>query len=201
MEELTLSNQKLDLSPPVLEVARNMLGYEIIRRSDEGERRVRVVETEAYSEDDPASHSYNGPTPRSEVMFGPPGHWYVYKCYGIHSMLNVVCGAEGSGEAVLVRAVEPLVGEDLMVNRRGREGLDLTNGPGKLAEALDIHLGFDGTSVRSGSLVLRERRKAGEVFESPRVGIEEARTRFWRFYTSSSYVSDVSQNDLGRRRN
>jgi len=185
----------------VLETARDLLGYEIVRRSEEEERRVRIVETEAYTENDPASHSYNGPTPRSEVMFGPPGHWYVYKCYGIHWMLNVVCGPEDRGEAVLIRAAEPLAGEDLMAERRERHGPDLTNGPGKLAEALDVRPDYDGESVRSGPLILRDGEDVSEVHESPRVGIDEDKTRFWRFYTSSSYVSDVSQNDLGRRRN
>lgn len=196
-----MPTRELDLSQPVLETARNLLGCEIVRRSPEGKRRVRIVETEAYSEDDPASHSYNGPTPRSRVMFGPPGHWYVYKCYGIHWMLNVVCGSEGDGEAVLIRAAEPVRGESLMEQRRGRSGSSLTNGPGKLAEALDVQPDFDGTSVRSGSLLLRTGTDVSDVFESPRVGITEDKTRFWRFYTSSSYVSDVSQNDLGRRRN
>lgn len=192
---------ELDLSRPVLETARSLLGCEVVRETADGTRRVRIVETEAYAEDDPASHSYNGPTPRSEVMFGPPGYWYVYKCYGIHWMLNVVCGREGDGEAVLLRAGEPLEGEVIMEENRGPKGVELTNGPGKLAEALSLDDSFDGDSVDSGSLYLRGAGADEPVFESPRVGINEEKTRYWRFYLDNEYCSDVSQNDLGRRRN
>lgn len=196
-----MSVEEIDLSEPVLETARNLLGCELVRETPEGTCRVRIVEAEAYSEDDPASHSYNGPTPRSEVMFGPPGYWYVYKCYGIHWMLNVVCGREGAGEAVLLRAGEPLEGEAIMEERRGRTGIELTNGPGKLAEALDLDGSFDATSVHSDELYLRSGEATAPIYESPRVGISEEKTRYWRFYLDNEYCSDVSQNDLGRRRN
>lgn len=196
-----MSKDDPDLSRPVLETARDLLGCELVRKTPEGTQRIRIVETEAYAEDDPASHSYNGPTPRSEIMFGPPGYWYVYKCYGIHWMLNVVCGQEGDGEAVLLRAGEPLEGEVIMEGKRGRKGVELTNGPGKLAEALAVDDSFDGDSVHSDDLYLRFSGPKEPVYESPRVGISEEKTRYWRFYLDNKYCSDVSQNDLGRRRN
>lgn len=162
---------------------------------------MRILETEAYSEDDPVSHSYRGPTPRSRVMFGPPGHWYVYQCYGIHWMLNVVCGEKGQGEAVLIRSAEPVKGRKFMREQRQCSGVSLTNGPGKLTEALQVDKRFNGASVRQSKLRLEEASCAEPVFESPRVGIKEGQRRYWRFYLKSDYLSDVPQNDLGRRGN
>lgn len=192
--------ETVGLDRPVLEAARNLLGCFLVRKDARGTRKARVVETEAYSEADPASHSYNGPTPRSRVMFGPPGVWYVYKCYGIHWMLNVVTGDEDTGEAVLIRAAEPVEGRDRMIEVRNQRGVTLTNGPGKLAEALSIDDRFDSESVDHEKLFLTSGEAPEPVFESPRVGIEEDRRRYWRFYLGNEYVSDVSQNDVSRRR-
>lgn len=198
----TMSTERLFLDKPVLAAARELLGCYLVRRTEEGICRVRIVETEAYSEDDPASHSYNGATPRSEIMFGPPAHWYVYKCYGIHWMINVVTGSEGTGEAVLIRSAEPVAGRSLMETRRGQSGPELTNGPGKLAEALAVNKDFDGEPVRDEDRFWLEPGITDEpVFESPRVGIQEAERRHWRFFLENEYLSKVKQNDSARRRN
>lgn len=175
--------------------ARALLGDHLVRRTQRGTCRVRIVETEAYAENDPASHSYEGPTPRSRVMFGPPGHWYVYRCYGIHWMLNAVCGPDGTGEAVLIRAAQPLEGVRLMRRRRGRQD-DLLDGPGKLAEALAVDDELQGTPIRPGTgLHLEGRQAPSEVFAGPRVGIQDARERPWRFFIDSEHVSSTPLND------
>lgn len=188
------------LEQPAPDAARALLGHRLVRRTKTGTCRVRIVETEAYTENDPASHSYRGPTPRSEVMFGPPGYWYIYKCYGIHWMVNAVCAREGRGEAVLIRAAEPVDGLTVMRERRGREGVELLNGPGKLAEALAVDESLQGRRIRPGSgLYLESGPTPSEQFASPRVGIETARERPWRFFTESDYVSSSPRNRQSRR--
>ena len=102
-----------------------------------------IVETEAYRPEDPACHAYKGPTMRNRTMFDGPGLAYVYLSYGTHRLLNVVCEAEGVGSAVLIRALRPIDGQDLMVQRRGRAS-DLCSGPGRLTQALGIDLDYDG---------------------------------------------------------
>lgn len=189
------------LEEPATITARNLLGDILIRKTSSGMTSGRIIETEAYTEDDPASHSYNGPTERSSVMFGKPGYWYVYKCYGIHWMLNIVCAKQNNGEAVLIRAIEPVDGEDLMEERRGIAGPDLTNGPGKLTEAMAVDERFNGKVVNTGKLRLMRESHERITYESPRVGIQDATDRYWRFYLKSNYLSKVAQNDLGRRRN
>lgn len=193
----------LDLEAPVLEVARNLLGCELVLESEANRQlRAKIVETEAYCEGDPASHSCNGRTERSSVMFGPPARWYIYKCYGIHYMINLVCGPEDTGQAVLIRAAEPLQGETVMRENRGLSGVELTNGPGKLAEALGVDKTFNGQSaVPETGFHLAAGTESAKIYESPRVGINVATERPWRFYTDSEYVSRVSQNDAGRCRN
>lgn len=142
----------------------------------------RIVETEAYTADDPASHSFRGRTVRNAVMFGPPGHVYVYLSYGIHCCANVVTGAEGDGQAVLLRAIEPLDGVDEMMRRRGRR--PLADGPGKLCQALDIRLSDDGADL-SGSthigLLDDGTPPPSDPIVGPRVGITRATATPWRF--------------------
>lgn len=147
----------------------------------------RVIETEAYTADDEASHSYNGRTARNEVMFGPPGHLYVYVSYGVHHCANVVTGAEGDGQAVLLRAVEPLSGLDEIRRRRpGRSGRDLANGPGKLCAALGIGLADNGAALDGHSGIKLGDDGAPPPMDpdvGPRVGITRAVETPWRFRT------------------
>lgn len=195
------SNQRIDYSLPALTLAPELLGTRIVSRNNGKQVVGTIIETEAYSEDDPASHSFNGITPRSRPMFGPPGHWYIYRCYGIHWMANIVCGKEGSGEAVLLRAVRPEEGIETMRNRRGQSGTYLTNGPGKLAEALGITDEINGAPISPETGVfLQLSVETREIYRSPRVGIQEATKRPWRFFWKNDYCSKVKENDAARRR-
>lgn len=148
----------------------------------------RIVETEAYRSDDPASHSFNGPTPRSAIMFGPPGVLYVYLSYGIHSCANVVVGGDGDGQAVLVRAVEPVDGLTVIRERRaGRADRDLANGPGKVCAALAIGLADNGADLTgAGARIMVVDDGVGPPTSprvGPRVGITKAVDTPWRFRT------------------
>jgi DNA-3-methyladenine glycosylase len=152
------------------------------------------VETESYHVDDPACHAYNGLTPRTEVLFGPPGHAYVYRSYGIHALLNFVAEPDGDAAAVLVRALEPLEGIDLMRRRRRLERVeDLCSGPGKLTQSLGIWLDLNGVPLDRGPIEVYG-RDAGEarpeVVTGPRIGINRATELPWRFSEAGSrYVS------------
>jgi DNA-3-methyladenine glycosylase len=148
-----------------------------------------IVEVEAYTGDDPASHSHPGPSARNAPMFGPGGRAYVYLSYGMHRCFNVTAGAEGSGEAVLVRALEPLEGIGLMMRRRGTvDPRLLASGPGRLALALGIELSHSGTSLLDGPvrLLVPAAPSALRVAAGPRVGISRARERQWRFWVEGS---------------
>ncbi|MDX6563709.1 MAG: DNA-3-methyladenine glycosylase [Gaiellales bacterium] len=171
-----------------LEVARDMIGCELLVDGVGG----TVVECEAYASHEPASHSFPGPTPRNASMFGPAGRIYVYRSYGIHWMLNNVCGElEGAGEAVLVRALEPTAGLETMRERRGRESLlDLCRGPGRLGQALAIGPDLDGERIGAGRVELRIAEAGGPVVQTPRIGITRAVELPWRFLLADSpYVS------------
>lgn len=146
----------------------------------------RIVETEAYTADDPASHSFRGRTARNATMFGPPGHLYVYLSYGMHACANVVTGDVDDGQAVLIRAVEPIEGIDAIRARRaGRADRELANGPGKVCTALGIGLDADGTDLTSLCSAIRivddGRRPPTEPVTGPRVGITRAVDVPWRF--------------------
>lgn len=143
----------------------------------------RIIETEAYMPDDEASHTFNGPTRRNAVMFGPPGHLYVYLSYGLHRCANVVTGPVGSGQAVLLRAVEPVEGLEAMRARRGRPDRELANGPGKLCQALGIDLAHDGIDLLDSmvSIVDDDVAPPRVPMIGPRVGITKAVTTPWRF--------------------
>ncbi|HMI81139.1 MAG TPA: DNA-3-methyladenine glycosylase, partial [Solirubrobacterales bacterium] len=142
-----------------------------------------VVETESYEADDPACHAYVGLTERTRVLFGPPGHAYVYLSYGIHSLLNAVAEPEGEAAAVLIRALEPTHGIGLMRERRGaRSDLDLCSGPGKLTEALGIDLGDNEADLtREPFLLTPPAGDRPEIVAGPRIGITKAVERPWRF--------------------
>lgn len=124
---------KLLLGPAEI-AAPKLLGCQLVRTIDGNQIKTVIVETEAYDQHDAASHSYKGRTPRTDVMFGPPGRLYVYFTYGMHYCCNVVCGPEETGSAVLIRAVEPVTDNEIMVaNRGGKKGIELTNGPQSFA--------------------------------------------------------------------
>jgi DNA-3-methyladenine glycosylase len=163
----------------VVEVARDMVGC-VVRHGDTSGR---IVETEAYHETEPACHAFVGLTPRTRVLFGPPGIAYVYRSYGIHFLLNAVTEAEGVGAAVLIRALEPIDGIDFMRERRGLERIeDLCSGPGKLTQALGIGLDLNDTPLDGPIEILP--REAGEpprTVAGTRIGITKAVELPWRF--------------------
>jgi DNA-3-methyladenine glycosylase len=168
-------------------VARELIGC----RLAVGETAGVIVETEAYEASDPACHAYIGKTARNEVLFGPPGHAYVYLSYGIHSLLNFVTEPEGTASAVLIRALEPTDGIELMRERRGRNDLEgLCSGPGKLAEALGIDLSLNGADLLEPPFELSEATRRGEIVTSERIGITKAAELPWRYSAAGSrYVS------------
>ncbi len=167
------------------EVAPELLHKVLVRDGLAG----RIVEVEAYAgSQDPASHAFRGPTPRNEVMFGPPGHLYVYFTYGMHFCANAVCGPEGEATAVLLRAVAPLRGQEIMRGRRlaARRDVDLGNGPAKLCEAFGIGRDANGADLVTGDrgLVIVDDGVAPpeRPATSGRVGIRVAAERPWRWY-------------------
>ena len=141
----------------------------------------RIVETEAYDISDPASHSFGGPRTRNAAMFGPVGRAYVYRIYGIHLCLNVVCGPQVGG-AVLIRALEPTDGLEEMRRRRGSEGAaSLCSGPGRLCQALGVTLQHDGTPIDAPPFSLLPGAARGPILVGPRIGITKAAEQPWRF--------------------
>ena len=162
-------------------VARDLIGWTLTLHGVGG----RIVETEAYHHEDPASHAFNGPTPRNGVMFGPVGRLYVYRSYGIHWCVNLVCG-EDAGNAVLIRALEPTAGLELMRERRGlAEPRSLCSGPGKLCQALAITRADDGMAVDAAPFAIAPGTAAG-IVTGPRIGITRAVDLPWRFGEAGS---------------
>jgi DNA-3-methyladenine glycosylase len=151
----------------------------------------RIVEVEAYDREDPASHGYRGRTARNEAMFGPPGHAYVYRSYGIHWCLNLVCGEEGVPEAALIRALEPTAGLEQQRRRRGVQDVRaLCSGPGKLCQALGITREHDGLPLDAAPFGLEPRAEAPEIVTGPRIGITLATELSWRYLEAGSpYIS------------
>jgi DNA-3-methyladenine glycosylase len=178
---VTLGRDFYDRS--VHDVARDLIGC-VVRH---GETAGRIVETESYHMDEPACHAYVGLTQRTRTLFGPPGHAYVYFSYGIHSLLNAVCEREGVGAAVLIRALEPVEGLDLMRARRGIERTrELCSGPGKLTQALGIDLSLNGSSLVDGPIAVLERRSQPRIAIGERIGITKAADLPWRFCDADS---------------
>ena len=181
------------LNVPVEEAARRLLGAVIERTVDGEVLRARIVEVEAYDQTDPASHTFRGQSSRNASMFKAAGYAYVYFIYGMHYCLNIVAGPAEFGAGVLIRAVEPLEGEAVMVqNRRGRTGIELTNGPSKLCEALAIDRSLDGHDISIPPLrVLLAPPLADEqLVITQRIGITKAVDWPRRFYLRDSpYVS------------
>ena len=167
---------------PILDLARALIGCTLLVDGVGG----TVVETEAYHAGDPASHSFAGPTPRNRAMWGPPGHAYVYRIYGIHWCLNVVGGTE-PGAAVLVRALAPTHGRDVMRERRGTaDDRLLCSGPGKLAQALAITAALDGHTLDAPPFALHPRTSEPAIVAGPRIGITRAADQPWRFGLAGS---------------
>lgn len=157
----------------------------------------RIVETEAYDAADPASHSFSGPTPRNRPMFGPPGRAYVYRIYGLHWCFNIVCDAGAAGSAVLIRALEPTAGLDVMRRRRGGERIEgLCSGPGKLCQALAIDGTLNGAALDRPPFVLAAASGEQAVGRGRRIGIRRAAETPWRFVAAGSrFLSRPPQDD------
>jgi DNA-3-methyladenine glycosylase len=172
---------------PVLKVAPDLIGATLLFRGVGG----TIVEVEAYHHTDPAAHSFNGRTNRNAVMFGPAGHAYVYRSYGIHWCVNFVCEAEGSASAVLIRAIEPTAGLAAMKRRREiKEERLLCSGPGRLSEALGISRAQDGLALDKPPFELRARSQKPEIVAGVRIGITKAADLPWRFgLKGSRYLS------------
>jgi DNA-3-methyladenine glycosylase len=170
----------------VVWVARDLVGC-VLRH---GETAGVIVETEAYHELEPACHAFVGLTPRTRILFGPPARAYVYRSYGIHALFNAVCADEGVGAAVLIRALEPLEGLEVMRARRGlQRAEDLCSGPGKLTQALDIELHHNDTDLLTGPIGIEPPPpgwEAPELLVGPRVGITKAVALPWRFCAAGS---------------
>lgn len=173
----------LDFLAPSTELAHRLIGATLLLDGVGG----RIVETEAYDQDDPASHSFSGPTSRNAAMFGPPAHAYVYRSYGIHWCLNLVCREEGHGAGVLIRALEPLAGLDKMRERRGLEELRLLcAGPGRVGQALGITRDHNGLPITAPPFELLPARSINRVVSGPRIGISKAMDQPWRFGLAGS---------------
>ncbi|MES2319564.1 MAG: DNA-3-methyladenine glycosylase [Pseudomonadota bacterium] len=177
----------IDFGAPSEQVARSLIGTLLLVNGVGG----RIVETEAYDRLDPASHSFSGPTARNEAMFGPPGHAYVYLSHGIHWCLNFVCREAGHGAGVLIRALEPLAGLDLMRARRDADALrQLCSGPGKLCQALAVTRAHNGARLDAPPFALAPPADPVEVVAGPRIGISKAVEVPWRFgLAGSPFVS------------
>jgi DNA-3-methyladenine glycosylase len=167
----------------VHEVAPDLIGVMLLVNGVGG----RIVEVEAYDPEDPASHGFRGRTPRNATMFGPPGYAYVYRSYGIHWCLNLVCAGEGIAEAALIRALAPTAGLDEQRQRRGTDDVRaLCSGPGKLCQALGITREHDGLPLDRPPFVLLPRPAEPEIVAAPRIGITRAADQPWRYGLAGS---------------
>lgn len=172
--------------------AQRLLGCELVSTIGGEEVRVRIVETEAYDQDDEASHAFAGRTKRNDAMFKSAGHLYVYFTYGMHHCCNIVCGKEGYGSGALIRAVEPLSGRAAIEARRHMTGVNVTNGPGKVTQALGVDLTLSGHDVSKPPLQLVQRPALpnSSIVSAPRIGIAKAVHELRRFYIADNpYVS------------
>ena len=182
---------------PTLQVARDLLGKHIVRKVGSKLLIGKIVEVEAYCKGDPASHAFRGITKRNEVMFWEGGHLYVYFTYGMHFCANVVTGNEGTGEAVLIRAVEPLAGIEVMkINRYGshkssnlqslnrKSFINLTNGPAKFCQAFGIERKENGTDLLDSEISITEGESilSKYIKRSSRIGIQQGVEKNWRFF-------------------
>ena len=167
--------------------AKSLLGWLLVHDSPEGRTAGYIVEAEAYTSDDPASHTYTGLTPRNKAMFELSGTIYIYFTYGMHFCVNIVTGEKGSGQAVLIRALQPVEGIELMQKRRAVTDVrNLANGPAKLVKAMGISKEHYGNHISSGSLFLEPGIIPAKIVQTTRVGIKKAITQPWRFYVGGS---------------
>lgn len=177
------SSSPIDFSASSADVARSLIGATLFLDGVGG----RIVETEAYDHEDPASHSFGGPTRRNEVMFGPPCRAYIYRSYGIHWCLNFVCRPHGHGAGVLIRALEPLAGVDIMRARRGLDDVRLLcSGPGRVCQALGITMAHSGMPIDALPFQLLPATEPVTVLTGPRIGISKAKDAPWRFGLAGS---------------
>lgn len=181
------------------QVAVDILGCVLVHETAKGLTSGVIVETEAYRPEDPACHAYKGPTMRNRSIFGRPGIVYVYLSYGIHKLLNVVCEGEGVGSAVLIRALRPLEGLEMMRERRKRE-MDLCNGPGRLTQALNIELAHDGTELTEPPLYIkRGDAPEGEILATTRIGISRGTELPWRYLVEGERDISVQPKTIAER--
>lgn len=180
------------LDEAVVDVAQKLLGCYIIKQTSSSKIIVKIVETEAYDQYDPASHSFRGMTNRTKVMFGPSGYLYVYFTYGMHYCCNIVVGPKDHGAAVLIRAVEPIEGREILEQYRPAQGFNITNGPAKLCQALAIDTSLNGHDLHTPPIILKvgEPIKKKGIACTKRIGIAKATDQLWRFYIKDNpYVS------------
>ncbi len=186
----------------VVEVAKDLLGKYLVSKLNNEITIGMIVETEAYcGRNDKACHANNKRTPRTEVMYGSGGHTYVYLCYGIHHLFNVVTNIEGMADAVLVRALEPIDGIEAMQNRRGNKTDNLTKGPGVLSQAMGIRSSMTGLDLLGDKIWLSHGKKIDfDIETDTRIGVEYAQEdalRPWRFYIKGNkYVSKIKRARL-----
>ena len=178
-------------------VAKDLLGKNIVHKINEKKLVAKVVETEAYLGDgsDPSCHAHNGPTPRSKIMFGLPGFAYVYFSYGNHWLLNFVTEKEGKAGAVLIRAVEPVEGIEIMKNNRQniKNEFDLSNGPAKLTKALAITKEYNGKDITKNNFFVEDNRDNFRIVATKRIGISSGKEKLYRFYIKDNpYISKKS---------
>jgi DNA-3-methyladenine glycosylase len=177
------------------EAAQGLLGCVLFSEVDGYKASARIVETEAYDQNDPASHAFHGISQRNRALFGPAGCAYVYVSHGMYHCCNITAGAAGFGAGVLLRAVEPLEGIDVMRSRRDRHTVELTNGPAKLCQALGVDMRLYGHDLAQPPLTLRYAPlHAGErILRTPRIGINKAKERLRRFVIADNpYLSKAS---------
>jgi DNA-3-methyladenine glycosylase len=185
---------------PTLQVARDLLGKRVVRKIGSRLLTGKIVEVEAYGKGDPASHAYHGRTQRNDVMFWEGGYLYVYFTYGMHFCANVVTGNEGIGEAVLIRAVEPITGIEIMTRNRFpdlqshnlKSLFTLTNGPAKFCQAFDIVRKENGSDLLDGEIIIIDNKRvpSSSIARSARIGIRNGLEKKWRFFIKgNSWVS------------
>lgn len=173
----------IDFSAPSHEVAPQLIGAQFLVNGVGG----IIVEVEAYDQSEPASHTFSGPSVRNASMFGPPGRAYVYRSYGIHWCLNFVCSPEGHGAGILIRAIQPTQGLDIMRARRGVDAEKLLcSGPGRVGQALEIVHAFNGRSLAQKPFKLLPAIAHVDVVQGPRIGISKAMDLPWRFGLAGS---------------